>query len=128
MEKILLDTNFLLIPAQFNVDVFSEMDRICHFKYKLYILDKSMAELQNIAKKGWAKEKWQVKLTLELVNAKINEGVIQVIKTNANKYVDDLIKGMADEYIVATQDTDLKKYLKRAIVLRQKSHLVLIQS
>ena len=48
MEKILLDTNFLLIPSQFKVDIFSEIKRICNFSYKLYVLDKSVGELNYI--------------------------------------------------------------------------------
>ena len=47
MQKILLDTNFLLIPAAFNVDIFSEFNRIFP-KNKLFILDKSIGELRNI--------------------------------------------------------------------------------
>ena len=46
MAKIILDTNFLMIPAQFNVDIFSEIHRICDFKYELYIIDKTIDELR----------------------------------------------------------------------------------
>ena len=45
MKKIILDTNFLLIPAQFNVDIFSEIERICDFQYQLCIVDKTLSEL-----------------------------------------------------------------------------------
>ncbi|MBW2991754.1 hypothetical protein KY345_00870 [Candidatus Woesearchaeota archaeon] len=31
MRKIILDTNFLLIPGQFKIDIFSEIRRICDF-------------------------------------------------------------------------------------------------
>ena len=43
MQKILLDTNFLLIPAAFNVDIFSEFNRIFPLN-EIFILDKSLNE------------------------------------------------------------------------------------
>ena len=36
MKKILLDTNFLLIPFQFNVDIFAEINRIANSLNQLY--------------------------------------------------------------------------------------------
>ncbi len=45
---IILDTNFLLIPAQFKVDIFSEVERICNFRYQLVIIDKTLEELEDI--------------------------------------------------------------------------------
>ena len=45
MKKIMLDTNFLLIPFQFKVDIFSEIERICNFNYKLCIFEQSLEEL-----------------------------------------------------------------------------------
>ena len=47
-KKIILDTNFLLIPAQFGVDVFTGLEELCDFKFELYLLDKSLKELKNI--------------------------------------------------------------------------------
>ena len=47
MKKIILDTNFLLIPAQFKVDIFDEIDRIMIEKYQLFVLDKTIDELKN---------------------------------------------------------------------------------
>ena len=42
--KIILDTNFLMIPSMFKVDIFSEIERICDFKYELCIVDKTLDE------------------------------------------------------------------------------------
>ena len=36
MIKVILDTNFLMIPYKFRVDIFSELTRVCNFSYKLY--------------------------------------------------------------------------------------------
>ena len=43
-----LATNFLLIPVQFKVDIFSEIARIITFEYKLLVLDKTIEELKSI--------------------------------------------------------------------------------
>ena len=119
--KIIIDTNFLLIPAQFKVDIFSEIDRLCDSSYKVYIFDKTINELEKIIKKQRGKHKAAANLALQLVKKfKIN-------KLKATKNVDDAIVSLAkkERIIVATQDKELKKRLKgtRLIVLRKKSYL-----
>ena len=127
MKKILLDTNFLLIPAQFRVDIFSEIERICNFNYKLHILDRTTEELDNIIEKQRGKSKDAAKLALKLIKSK----KINIIKTKEKSATDTLIIKTAGkkEFIVATQDKFLKKQLKSEnialIVLRQKKRLLL---
>ena len=58
VRKIILDTNFLLIPVQFGVDIFSEFDRICNFKYELVVVPETVTELEGIINgKGSKKDK-----------------------------------------------------------------------
>ena len=127
MKKIILDTNFLLIPAQFKLDIFSEISNICNFKYKLYILDKTMNELSNIIEKQKGKSREAAKLAIKLIKLK----KISIMKTKEKLFVDDLIlkKANKQEFIVATQDRILKKQLKikgiPLVVLRQKKRLIL---
>jgi len=130
MKHIILDTNFLLIPSQFNVDIFSEIERICDFRYKLFIVDLTIEELEkikNTAKK--AKDRLGAKLALDLIKAKD----INIISTAKDKSVDDLIIDIIDggNYIVATQDKALKLRINKRnvsmIVLRQKKYLKLTQ-
>jgi len=127
MKKILLDTNFLLIPIEFGVDIFSEIDRICNFNYKLHILDKTIDELNNIIEKQKGKNKGSAKFALKLVKLK----KINIIKTKEKLTTDELIikKANKKEFIVATQDKFLKKQLKLKniplIILRQKKTLIL---
>lgn len=127
MRKILLDTNFLMIPCQFRIDIFSELERVCSFRYKLFVLDATVAELKKLSlsrgKKGSC-----AKMALRLIEVHH----IEVIKTQgcAIKHTDDLIVGIADkEWIVATQDSNLKRRLKQEnvglITLRQKRYLML---
>lgn len=127
MKKIIIDTNFLMIPWQFKVDIFSEFDRICQFNYHLYIFDRTINELENIAEKSKGKDKKAAQFALKLV--KLNN--INRIKSDI-KYVDSLILENADENtIIATQDKNLKKKLLEKglsmIILRQKKYLQLIE-
>ena len=70
MYKVLLDTNFLLIPANFRVDIFSEIDRICDFKYQIVVLDKTIDELNKIIEKQKGKHKQAAGLGLKLLKTK----------------------------------------------------------
>ena len=56
MEKIILDTNFLMIPFTLKVDIFLEIDRVIIDEYRLYIIDKTIDELDNIIEKQSGKQ------------------------------------------------------------------------
>ena len=126
-KKILLDTNFLLIPHQFGVDIFTQIDRIMHFQYKIFVLDKSIEELKNIIMGQKGKNRDAAKVALKLIAIKN----IGIIKAESDKKTDEVIVELSrkDNYIVATQDKDLKRSLINhgieVIVLRQKKILVL---
>ena len=124
MKKIIFDTNFLMIPAQFKVDIYSELDKICHFEYELYVLDKTITELENITKKQKGRSRQAAKLSLQLLKLKKPK----VLKTTSDLDVDSIILDLRG-YIVGTQDIALKKALKakgvQTITFRQKRYLVL---
>ena len=126
MRKILLDTNFLLIPYQFKVDVFTQIDKISTFNYKIFILDRSLEELKKIVDEQRGKNKDAAKIALKLVAIKN----IGIIKTKSNKKTDEIILELASKnnFIVATQDKELKSRLKEKnvplMVLRQKKRVV----
>ncbi len=119
--KILLDTNFLLIPAQFRVDIFAEIERIMKEPYKLYILKQTIDELNKIIEKQRGKHREAAKLALQLIKQK----GLNTIRISSKGSVDDIIKNIAKNYIVATQDKELKKSLKKVITLRAKKYLVI---
>ena len=127
MEQIILDTNFLLIPAQFKVDIYSEIEKLADFRYELHILDKSIDELNKIAQEQKGKVKRDVKLALSMIEQKIRQGEISIIDTSGDeRLVDDIIVSL-EINIVATQDIGLQKRLKakkvRIISMRQKKYL-----
>lgn len=124
-KKILLDTNFLMIPFQHNVDIFSELDRILAFDYSLYTLDRCVEELEKLSA-GKSKLASSAKMALSLIEKKS----INIIKTEQRKHTDHLIAEQ-EGYIIATRDMDLIRDLRKkpfkVITLRQKSHLVIIE-
>ena len=125
MKKIILDTNFLLIPVQFKVDIFSEIDRICLFAYKLYIVDKTINELEKIIGKEKPKDKMAAKIALQLIKRK----KVDIIKTSEGKVDDIILDLLGKDSILATQDALLRKKARKrgnqVIVLRSKKHLIL---
>ena len=127
MKKIIIDTNFLMIPYKFRVDIFSEFNRICNFNYELYIYENSINELKNIIDKQSGKNKKAAQFALKLIKLKN----ISIIKSEP-KDVDLLIlSNLTKDTIVATQDMQLKKELLEkgafVIILRQKKYLQLIK-
>ena len=122
MKKIILDTNFLLIPYQFKVDIFEEIERTADFNYSLNVLDKTIDELNKIIDEQKGKHKEAAKLALSLIKNKN----IKKIKTKEG-LVDDL--QLEQDAIVATQDKELINRLKQAkkkvIQLRQKKYLII---
>ena len=122
-RRIILDTNFLLIPFQFRVDIFEEVKKIADFKYKLFVLDKTLDELVKIQKEQKGKNRAAAKLALQLIKKKD----VKIIKTTEDKIVDDLLAQYSRKGdIIATQDLGLKRRLKKPyIILRQKKYLAL---
>lgn len=129
-KKILLDTNFLLIPAQFRVDIFSEIQRICPFASALCVLQPSVEELEKIAEKQRGKQRQAAQLAIQLMNNKMVTAI-----ASSEAYVDqaiiDVVKQDPKEWVVATQDQKLKKELVKlgvaVITLRKKKYLMLIE-
>ena len=127
MKKILLDTNFLLAVYQFKVDIFLEIERICNFNYELYVLDKTVGELKNIAEKQKGKHKEAARIAMQLLKLKN----VKEVKSGSKKHTDDAILdcSIKEGYLVATQDKDLKRKLINhgieVIVLRQKKFLAI---
>ncbi|MBI3026914.1 nucleotide-binding protein [Candidatus Woesearchaeota archaeon] len=127
MIRIILDTNFLLIPLQFRVDIFSEFNRICKFNYELYIFEQSICELSNIIEEQSGLNKKAARFALKLIKLK-NIKIIKSEKIDVDLLILDSIN---KDVIIATQDAELKKELLKKgaslIILRQKKYLHLIE-
>lgn len=118
-EKILLDTNFLVAPFQFSFDLFEELERL-YPNTQVYTLDDAVQEAKSI-RGGKYKD---------LVEQLIEKKDIEVLETEGEGIVDDLIVDISDEFIVGTNDKELKQRLlddsRPVIIIRTGDHLEVI--
>ncbi len=117
--KVILDANALMIPGQFGVDIFGELERL---GYNQYIVPRPVIkELEILQARAKGKDKIAASIALSLTSrCKIVE---------SNKKADDAIIQIVKDMNVAafTNDAALKKRLKEngitTIHLRQKKRL-----
>lgn len=122
MKRVLLDTNFFLVPFQMGVNIFSEIERVVNEPFELMTISPIKVELENLAKSGKKDEQSVAKLAIELARN------IRVVETTNEG--DDAIVGYAvshKDVIVATNDSALRKRLKaltvNTIFVKNKSKL-----
>jgi uncharacterized protein len=122
--RVLLDTNFLLIPFQNRIDIFEEIERLIEGKVKFVILSQTLQELRSM--KG--RELLNARAMLDFIGKQ--SGKFEII--NLQGKADDLIMKVAVEepgegFYVATMDKFLRDKLKKAgiktIFVRGKGHL-----
>lgn len=122
MVRIFLDTMFLMIPFQFKVDIFSELDRLFG-TYEACISSLTFKELDNIESNA---SKGSDRLVVKTVRKLIEQKNLTIIESN-EKLVDDFLVENAENFdFVATQDKELKKKLKnrtKFIVLKSGKYL-----
>ena len=130
MIKIILDTNFFLIPLRFNVDIFEELKRVIDGRFELCIIDRTVDELKGIISgDARGKDKDAARFGLLLIEKKKPN----VLKSRPGQGVDNAIVEHAGSgnSMVATMDLELKRRLKvkgiPRIVMRQQSHLILLK-
>ncbi len=125
-KKVILDTNFLLVPGQFSVDIFSEIDRLMDFPYQLEVLKGTLPELKKINDTGSTKDKMAAKLAVVLIKQK---GLKMVANYSTDNVDDSIVRLANKDTYVATQDKELKSRLKKKgvkiITLRQKKYLII---
>lgn len=124
MRKVILDTNFLLLPFQFKVDIFAEIERLIG-KFEPIVLSTTLNELKKLVDLRSVKTSRLALSAMELVK---RCRIIEVDVRSEENY-DDVILRIAKEnnYIVATNDKLLRRKLRRAgittIFLRQRAYL-----
>lgn len=115
MKDILLDTNFLTAPFQMNVSIFEDFEEMypeCDF----YTLDEVMEEAKSIesGKYGGLVEK-------------LVEEEVEILETEGNGFVDDLLVDLSDQFLVATNDKELKQRItekgRPVAFIRNSSHV-----
>ena len=131
MRKVWLvvpDTNFLLIPGQFGVDIISELNRILDVKFEIVVPNIVLDELNIIERKAKGKDLMAVRMAKKLTE---RFKVIEVGKFG-EKATDEQIYEFAvrtPNVIICTNDKLLKKKLREkgipVVYLRQKKILEL---
>jgi rRNA-processing protein FCF1 len=115
-NKIVLDTNFLVAPFQLSFPLFEEFDRIYPL-HQIYTLEEAVQEAKSI-------EGGKYK---ELIDKLLETQDIEVLSTEGNGEVDDLLVDIAEDYIIATNDKELKNRLlddsREVVIIRSGDHL-----
>ncbi|MFQ3308164.1 MAG: rRNA-processing protein FCF1 [Candidatus Nanohaloarchaea archaeon] len=115
-NKIVLDTNFLVAPFQLSFPLFEEFDRIYPL-HQIYTLEDAVQEAKSI-------EGGKYK---ELIDKLLETQDIEVLSTEGNGEVDDLLVDIAEDYIIATNDKELKNRLlddsREVVIIRSGDHL-----
>ncbi len=123
-RPVVLDTNFLLIPFQFKIDIIRELDYLLEYSHHYVISSKTLDELRKIGKMI-GKDGMAARLALKLVEA--NKARIEIIKST--RYVDEWIVEYAEKNgaIVCTNDSALRRKLRsidiKVISMKSKSKL-----
>jgi len=102
-SKVIIDTNGLMIPGQFGIDIFSELEQLGF--YSFIVPNASVKELERIMATGRGKDKSAAKMALSLLD--------RCTIIDKNGYADNIIIDMAIsmDAAVLTNDTELKKRL-----------------
>ena len=122
---MILDSNFLFIPFQFQVDIFEELSKLLNQKLDPIILSSTHMELLKKAKKGSPKMRKRASLALKLAE----KCQLTDVEQGFEETPDDVIVRVAAKWKcpVATNDRVLRKRLRNisvpVIYLRQKSRL-----
>ena len=115
MKQVILDTDFLLQSLRLKIDLDGELGRILESSFQICILDKTLEELEG-------------KKDEQLAKSYVER--LEVIATKKDKAVDELLLEQKGNFLVATQDKELKEKLKKRniplITIRNKSHLELV--
>ena len=121
-KEVVIDTNFFMVPFQFNVDIITELENKLP-SYKLTTPSFVINELKGLKKNNKGKTRLNANLALKLANSSKVE--IKDISLLENETVDDALLRVSE--VLATNDIELKRKAKKKgialVILRQKSYL-----
>jgi rRNA-processing protein FCF1 len=123
--KVILDSNAMLVPLQFKIDIFRDLERLLNRSFEVILLSPVKRELEAIARKGSPKMRKNASYALKLAKK------CRYVEVDfpASALTDDVIVKIAEEWKspVFTNDRKLKQRLRDisvpVIYVRQKSRL-----
>ena len=122
IKEVVIDTNFFMVPFQFNVDIITELEKVLP-SYKLTTPSFVINELKGLKKNNKGKIRLNANLALKLANSSKVE--IKDISLLENETVDDALLRVSE--VLATNDMELKKRAKAKgitiVYLRQKNYI-----
>ncbi len=121
-KEVVIDTNFFMVPFQFNVDIITELENKLP-SYKLTTPSFVINELKGLKNNNKGKVRLNANLALTLANSSKVE--IKDISLLENETVDDALLRVSE--VLATNDVELKNRAKdkgiTVVYLRQKRYI-----
>ena len=121
-KEVVIDTNFFMVPFQFNVDIITELENLLP-SYKLTTPSFVINELKGLKRNTKGKTRLNANLALKLANSSKIE--IKDISLLENETVDDALLRVSE--VLATNDIELKNRAKdkgiTVAYLRQKKYI-----
>ena len=122
IKEVVIDTNFFMVPFQFNVDIITELENLLP-SYKLTTPSFVINELKGLKRNNKGKTRLNANLALKLANSSKVE--IKDISLLENETVDDALLRVSE--VLATNDIELKNRAKdkgiTVAYLRQKKYI-----
>ena len=121
-KEVVIDTNFFMVPFQFNVDIINELEKLLP-SYRLTTPSFVINELKGLKNNNKGKTRLNANLALKLANSSKIE--IKDISLLENETVDDALLRVSE--VLATNDIELKNRAKdkgiTVAYLRQKKYI-----
>ena len=125
---VILDTNFLTVPAQFGVDVFSEAERVLERSIEFILLDSVIDEIKGKLERAGKTDSRLFKVALDLTE---RCKIVEIDQSMRESPVDDQLLEYAVSVrgVLATNDKELRERASErgvpVLMLRGKKHLEL---
>jgi len=119
-KGIVVDTNMLLIPYQYRVDIFREFERLLP-GLKIYTVPQVVKEVERLLYTGSLEERLAAKIATKLLER------VEILEVDPEVPTDRILLELSDDYIIATNDRELRRKIRERggtiIFLRELNHL-----
>jgi len=123
MKRVLLDTNAIMAIMELKIDPFEQLQQLLDIPFKIYVIQGSITELEQLQGQGKHKVGRAAKLGLQILRAKNipilpEEGIVDDILAEHSQQGD----------LILTQDIGLKRRLaKPYLTIRQKKRIMMVE-